>query len=70
MHVNGLESSWALLKRGYHGIYHHMSPKHLHRCANEVAIRYNFRYLDTINQMALIARGLVRERLMYKDQIG
>ena len=28
-HVNGLESFRALLKRGYHGTYHHMSPQHL-----------------------------------------
>ena len=28
-HVNGLESFWALLKRGYHGTYHHISPQHL-----------------------------------------
>ena len=30
-HVNGMESFWSLLKRGYHGTYHHMSPKHLDR---------------------------------------
>ena len=39
VHVNGLESFWALLKRGYHGVNHHMSPKHLHHYANEFAAR-------------------------------
>ena len=46
------------------------APKHLHRYANEFAIRYNFRYLDTIDQMALIVRGLVEKRLTYKGLIG
>ena len=30
-HTNGIESHWAMLKRGYVGVYHQMSVKHLHR---------------------------------------
>ena len=30
-HTNGIESFWALLKRGYHGTYHHMSERNVHR---------------------------------------
>ena len=36
-HTNGLESFWSMLKRGYTGTYHHMSPKHLHRYVDEFA---------------------------------
>ena len=38
-HTNGIESFWATLKRGYHGTFHHISPKHLHRYVNEFATR-------------------------------
>ena len=30
-HTNGLESFWAMLKRGYVGVYHWVSIKHLFR---------------------------------------
>ena len=69
-HTNGLESFWALMKRGYYGTYHKMSPKHLNRYVQEFAGRHNIRGLDTIAQMALIARGLDRKRLRYSDLVA
>ena len=30
-HTNGIESFWAMLKRGYYGTYHRMSEKHRER---------------------------------------
>lgn len=36
---NSIESVWAVLKRGLHGVYHHASPKHLGRYVDEFAWR-------------------------------
>ena len=68
-HTNGIESFWALLKRGYYGTYHKMSVKHLHRYVAEFAGRHNIRSLDTIEQMAALAVGMVGKRLRYQDLI-
>ncbi len=70
VHINGMESFWAMLKRGYYGTYHRLSPFHLQKYVNEFAGRYNQRPLDTIDQMRLMAAGLVGKQLTYKDLIG
>ena len=69
-HTNGLESFWSMLKRGYHGTFHRMSVKHLHRYVNEFAGRHNVRDRDTLEQMGLLAAGLVGRRLQYRDLIS
>ena len=65
-HTNGIESFWAMLKRGYIGTYHWMSPKHLHRYVREFAGRHNLRGLDTLDQMTALATGMVGRRLTYE----
>lgn len=70
VHTNGMESHWAMLKRGYVGIYHWMSDKHLHRYIAEFEGRHNIRPLDTITQMVAMVRGAVGKRLRYEDLIG
>ena len=69
-HTNGIESFWSLLKRGYHGTYHHMSEKHLGRYIGEFAGRHNIRDADTIDQMGGIVAGMVGKRLMYRDLVA
>ena len=69
-HTNGIESFWSMLKRGYHGTYHHMSAKHLDRYVTEFSGRHNDRERDTIDQMSHIAEGMVGKRLKYNDLIA
>ena len=69
-HTNGIESFWATLKRGYHGTFHHISPKHLHRYVNEFATRHNMRARDTEVMMAETVARMVGKRLMYKELVA
>ena len=69
-HTNGIESFWATLKRGYHGTFHHISPKHLHRYVNEFATRHNMRTQDTETMMGETVARMVGKRLMYRDLIA
>ena len=69
-HTNGIESFWALLKRGYHGTYHHMSEKHLGRYINEFSGRHNDRSSGTLDQMAAIVRGMNGKRLQYRELVA
>jgi hypothetical protein len=39
--TNSIESVWAVLKRGLHGVHHHASPKHLQRYVDEFTFRLN-----------------------------
>ena len=69
-HTNGIESHWAMLKRGFDGVYHQMSEKHLQRYVNEFAGRHNVRPMNTEDQMALMVRKSDGKRLTYKDLIA
>ena len=57
-HTNGMESFWSMLKRGYVGTFHKLSPKHLDRYVTEFAERQNTRNADTIDQMVGLVTGM------------
>ena len=63
VHTNGIESTWAVLKRSYKGSYHWMSRKHLHRYVKELAGHLNNKHLSTVDQMNKIARAMNGVRL-------
>lgn len=70
--TNSIESVWAVMKRGLHGVYHHASAKHLGRYVNEFTFRLNdgnvkVRTLDRLN--SLIA-ATARNRLTYAELIA
>ena len=69
-HTNGIESHWAMLKRGIYGTYHHISPKHSGRYAAEFSGRHNIRESDTTDQIDTLVKGSEGKRLKYRDLIA
>ena len=69
-HTNGIESFWSMLKRGYQGTYHKMSPKHLARYVREFSGRHNIRDRDTIDQMEAAVTNMIGKHLAYRALIA
>ena len=69
-HTNGIESFWAVLKRGYIGTHHQMSAKHLHRYVNEFSSRHSSARVDMIICMEQTIDGMIGRKLAYKELIA
>ena len=69
VHSNSIESFWSMLKRGYVGIYHKFSQKHLDRYVKEYAERRNLRELDTIAQMSRLVPRYSNVRLSWVNSV-
>lgn len=70
--TNGIESVFAVLKRGLIGVYHHASPKHLDRYVAEFAFRLNDGDVKrhTMDRLASLFGAAVGQRLTYKELIA
>lgn len=66
VNTNTVESYFALLKRGLHGAFHHVSKQHLHRYCDEFSFRWNLRKTNDGDRAMGAIRGIVGKRLSYK----
>ncbi len=65
VHVNTCESFFSLLKRGVHGVFHHVARHHLHRYADEFAFRWNHRKVTDGERAEIALRLAPGCRLLY-----
>ena len=68
--TNGMESFWSMLKRGYRGIYHKSTEKHVDRFVAEFAARYNIRNANTVDMMGTVAHDSVGCRRHCRDLLA
>ncbi|HVW13113.1 MAG TPA: IS1595 family transposase [Mucilaginibacter sp.] len=69
-HTNCIEGFWSQLKRGIIGIYHQVSPKHLHRYCHEFGYRYNNRKITDVTRFENAFKGIDNKRLTYEKLIS
>jgi len=71
-YTNSIESVWAVLKRGYHGIYHRFSRKHLQKYIDEFDFRQNegnCRY-STMDRIGSLVAKCLETRLSWKELVA
>ena len=66
VHTNTVESSFALMKRGIHGIYHAVSRKYLHRYLWQFDFVWNHRYDNDGERTIAAIKTAEGKRMMYR----
>ena len=71
-HTNGIESVWAVLKRGFNGTYHHWSKKHCQRYVDEFSFRLNEGNCerDTQDRLDDLFRSMVGKTITYPELVA
>ena len=67
-YTNSVEGFFSLFKRTIFGIYHQISPKHLHRYCSETTYRFNSRKIKDADRFRCTISN-VEGRLKYKNLI-
>lgn len=67
--TNSIESVWAVLKRGIHGVYHQVSDKHLSRYVDEFTFRLNDANVarHTMHRLDSFVDATVGRRITYRQ---
>jgi transposase-like protein len=68
-HTNSIESVWAVLKRGFYGVYHSFSTKHLQRYVDEFTFRLNEGNVKnhTMSRIDALLGKAVGVRITYRE---
>jgi hypothetical protein len=67
--TNSAESFFSLLKRGVYGAWHHVSPEHLPKYANEFAFRWSTRGMTDGQRMETAMALTTGKRLTYRQVV-
>lgn len=69
VHTNNIEAVWSVLKRGYYGVYHGWSRKHMRAYINEFTFRLNDGNceVDTQDRLDSLFRGMRGKTITYAE---
>lgn len=72
VHINGIESVYAILKRSITGMWHHVSVKHLQRYIDEATFQLNEGSceVDTIDRMLAVISRIDGKRVPYRELVS